>query len=333
MSHTSSAALAITLLFVCSACSSPAEPPAPAPEAPAALQRIELPASVSFPEGIAYDAEAGVLYTGGAADGAIARVHAESGRVDIVAAAGAVVPAGTTTFPAMLGMEIDAAKRLWVAGGRTGKVWVVSTTDGRVIKEVTVPSVGRSLLNDVAIVGSSAYITDTVVPTLWRMTVTGDAIGNIEPWLDLQGTPIVYGEGNQLNGITVTPDGQTLIVVQMAKGLLFTIDIPSKVVKGIDTGGEDLSGADGLVLDGDTLYVVRQTAVEIATVVLSDGMTRGRVVSRFKDPGLAWPATAVKVGDALIVVNTQFNTRAPNTTTRPFTLLRVPLSRLRMNPS
>ena len=90
MSHTSSAALAITLLFTSGACRSPAEPPAPVPEVPAALQRIDLPASVSFPEGIAYDAEAGVLYTGGAADGAIARGHAESGRVEIVAAAGAV---------------------------------------------------------------------------------------------------------------------------------------------------------------------------------------------------------------------------------------------------
>jgi hypothetical protein len=33
------------------------------------------------------------------------------------------------------------------------------------------------------------------------------------------------------------------------------------------------------------------------------------------------------------VVNTQFNTREPNTATRPFWLLRVPLSRLRANPS
>ena len=40
------------------------------------------------------------------------------------------MPAGTTAFPAMLGMEIDSAKRLWVAGGRTGKAWVVGTTDG-----------------------------------------------------------------------------------------------------------------------------------------------------------------------------------------------------------
>ena len=43
----------------------------------------------------------------------------------------------------------------------------------------------------------------------------------------------------------------------------------SKVVTAIDTAGADLTGADGLVLDGRTLYVVRQPAGEIATVHLS----------------------------------------------------------------
>jgi hypothetical protein len=57
------------------------------------------------------------------------------------------------------------------------------------------------------------------------------------------------------------------------------------------------------------LYVVRQTAVEIATVQLSQDLTKGTVVSRFKDPMVAWPATAVKVGDRLLAVNTQFNVR------------------------
>ena len=50
---------------------------------------------------------------------------------------------------------------------------------------------------------------------------------------------------------------------------------------------------------------------------------------RFKDPALAWPATAVKAGDRLIVVNTQFNTRESKTQKTPFTLVHVPLSRLR----
>ena len=187
-----------------------------------------------------------------------------------------------------------------------------------------VPSVGTSLINDVAVVGGSGHFTLTFVPRLGWLSV----LGSIEPWLDLRGTPIPYGEGAKLNGITVTPDNQRLIVVHMSLGRLFTIDLASKAIAPIDTAGADLSGADGLVLNGDLLYVVRQTAVEIATVRLSADLASGTVVARFKDPALAWPATAVKVGEELIVVNTQFNTRQDNTTTRPFTLLRVPLSRL-----
>jgi Cu-Zn family superoxide dismutase len=114
----------------------------------------------------------------------------------------------------------------------------------------------------------------------------------------------------------------------MGKGLLFRIDVKSKQVSPIDTGGADLAGADGLVLDGRTLYVVRQTAVEVATVQLSADLTKGTVVSRFKDPALAWPATAVKVGDQLLVVNTQFNTRTDKKQTLPFTIVSIPLSRL-----
>ena len=94
-------------------------------------------------------------------------------------------------------------------------------------------------------------------------------IGDLEPWLDFTGTALQYDEGANLNGIAALPDGQSLIVVQMGKGLLFRIDLKTKKVSPIDTAGADLTGADGLVLDGHTLYVVRQTAVEIATVSLS----------------------------------------------------------------
>ena len=71
-----------------------------------------------------------------------------------------------------------------------------------------------------------------------------------------------------------------------------------------------------------------QTAVEVATVQLSADLTKGTVVHRFKDPALAWPATAVKVGEELLVVNTQFNTRNDRKQTPPFTIVRIPLSRL-----
>ena len=71
-----------------------------------------------------------------------------------------------------------------------------------------------------------------------------------------------------------------------------------------------------------------ETAVEIATVQLSADYAKGTVVNRLKDPLLAWPATAAKVGDHLLVVNTQFNTRGDNSQKTPFTLVRVPLARL-----
>jgi sugar lactone lactonase YvrE len=306
--------------------SSVAADPQAAPAQTAGLARIELPAALSFPEGIAYDAASGSLYTGSASDGTIVRVNASSGASNVVKAAGGLVPASTTpVFPTVVGMKIDDRQQLWIAGGRTGKAWIINVADGRVVTEATVPTAGTSLINDVALVGGAGYFTDTSVPTLWKLT----AGGAFEPWLDLTGSAIPYGQqGAKLNGITATPDGRRLIVVHMGLGRLFTIDLASKAIAPIDTAGADLTGADGLVLNGNLLYVVRQTAVEIATVRLSADLASGTVVARFKDPALAWPATAVKVGEELIVVNTQFNTRQNNTTTRPFTLLRVPLARL-----
>jgi Cu-Zn family superoxide dismutase len=295
-----------------------------------ALETYPLPATVAFPEGIAHDAAAGVVYTANAENGAVVRMNLSTKAVDTVAAPGVLFPGGATpAFPAALGMKVDGGGRLWIAGGRTGKLLVLDTRSGRLIKSLTVPDPAASLLNDVAIVGNAAYITDTRVPTLWRVQVTGNEVGALEPWLNFNGTALQYDPAiNNLNGIAATPDGRSLIVVHMGKGLLYRIDIAAKTIHPIDTAGEDLSGADGLVLDGRNLFIVRQTAVEMVTVRLSPDLARGNVEKRFKHSALAWPATAAKVGDRLIVVNTQFNARAINTATRPFTLASVPIAQL-----
>ena len=298
-------------------------------QTPAAVGKYDLPPEVTFPEGIAYDPASESIYTASAVTGTLVRVNLKTRAAETVSAPGVLVPGGqTTTFPAVLGMKLDSQNRLWIAGGRSGKIFIVDAQSGKVIKQLDVTDPSKSLVNDVALVGTTGYFTDTRVPTLWRIAAKGSEIGTLEPWLDFGGTALQYDDGANLNGITATPDGQSLIVVQMGKGLLYRIDLKTKAVSPIDTGGADLSGADGLVLDGLTLYVIRQTAVEIATVQLSGDMTRATVSSRFKDPALAWPATAVKVGDQLLVVNTQFNTRADKKETVPFTVLSVPLSRL-----
>jgi Cu-Zn family superoxide dismutase len=311
-------------LFTLSAAAQTAAPPAET-----ALESYSLPPEVTFPEGVAHDPGTGTIYTGSAATGTLTRVNLKTRATEIVAPAGVLVPGGvTTTFPAVLGMKLDGRRRLWIAGGRSGKFFIVDSQSGKVIKELAVPDPSKSLINDVALVGSAGYFTDTRAPTLWRIEAKGNEIGSLEPWLDFTGTPLQYYEGANLNGIAATPDGQSLLVVQMGKGLLFKIDIKSKKVSPIDTAGADLTGADGLVLDGRTLYVVRQTAVEIATVQMSDDFAKGTVVNRFKHPQLAWPATAAKDGNRLLVVNTQFNTRNDKKETLPFTVVGVPLSQL-----
>ena len=289
------------------------------------LATYSLPAEVRFPEGVALDRATGALYTAGAEDGLVVRLDPATGRSTVVAPAGVALQ--TPVFPGALGMELDGAGRLWMALGRSGGMAVIDSRSGALIKRFAGGREG-SLINDVTVTGQAAYFTDTFNPVLWRVPVQVGTIGELEPWIDFTGTALEWGPGANINGIAATPDGATLIVVQMAKGLLFTIDTASRKVTPIDLKGETVPGADGLVLDGATLYVVRQPAAEIVTLRLAPDMKSASVVSRFTDPALAWPATAAKSGSDLVVVNTQFNKRTTNDATTPFTLVRVPVARL-----
>jgi Cu-Zn family superoxide dismutase len=291
------------------------------------LTTYALPEEVSYPEGVAYDATGNALFVGSADTGAIGRVAMSDGRTSLLAGAGTIWKADP--FPGMLGMKVDAAGRLWIAGGRTGRVAVVDVRSGTILKQFETPAEPAGLLNDVAIAGPNAYITDTFRPTLWRVTTARGQVGELEPWLDFTGTPLKYAEGPNLNGIAATPDGRALIVVQMNTGLLFRIDIGDRKVTPIPLRGDTVPTADGLVLDGRTLYVVRQGEQEIVTVALAGNLRSGRVVNRFRNPALQWPATAAKVGDRLIVVSTQFNRRDGGEPERPFSLVSVPVSMLK----
>lgn len=294
---------------------------------PPPVRTIALPADASFPEGIAYSPSEQAFYTANAETGAIVRVNRKDGTARVVTPAGVIMPAGTTTFPIALGMKIDGAGRLWVAGGRSARISVVDITSGRLVRQVITPDPAASLINDVALADGAAYFTDTRVPTLWRMSAAG-AIGALEPWLSFVNTKLQYDAGLNLNGIAATPDGRFLIVVQMDKGLLFRIEIATKRVTPIETSGAALGGGDGLVLAGSTLYLVRQPAGEIVTLQMSPDFGQAAVVARFRDPALLWPATAVLVDQELVVVNSQFNARATKSARMPFTLAAVPLARL-----
>jgi Cu-Zn family superoxide dismutase len=290
------------------------------------LVRYELPEEVAYPEGIAYDAEKAVIYVAGSSDGQIARVDLRTGRGQLVGKGLAGELNGT--FPGILGLKIDGRGRLWMAGGRTGKVYVADARTGALLQTIETPDAAAGLINDIAFAEGKAFFTDTFRPTLWAVDAGETIAAAPEPWLEFARTPLEYAEGANLNGITATPDGRTLLAGQMNKGLLFKIDLATRSVTPIDLNGETVTGVDGLVLSGQSLYVIRQPAGEIVTIKLATDMTSGEVIARTSVPGLLWPATGVIVGEELLVVNSQFNRRSSGDAERPFSIQRVPLSSL-----
>jgi sugar lactone lactonase YvrE len=292
--------------------------------------RHALPEDFTYPEGIALQEDGRAFYTASAETGAVLRVEVASNTAHTVVPPGRLVPQ-ESEFPGLLGLELDDAGRLWIAGGRTGTMFVVDARSGAELSRHRAPRT-PSLINDVAIASGGAFFTDSLNPVLWRIEARGERAAEPEPWLDLSNTAIRYGEGANLNGIEATPDGRALIVVQMNKGLLYRIDIASKSVTPIDTGGAALTGGDGLVLDGPKLYVVRQPNNEIVVLELASNGRSARKIASFTDPALAYPATAVKTANRLLVVNTQFDRHGTGDPKEPFTVVGIALDAFTRRP-
>jgi sugar lactone lactonase YvrE len=277
----------------------------------------ELPGKAVYPEGIAYDPTSDAFYVGSASDGTIFRGDLETGEVTTL------IPSSGREAFSTLGMKVDAENHLWVAGGTSGQVFVYDLETAEQTSAIETPGEGSPLLNDLTVsAAGDVYVTDSYRPVLFKVSAGTETA---EPWLDFSGTAFEYQqEGPNANGITVTPDNRYLLVVQMNTGQLYRIDIESQEVRKVDLGGETLAGGDGLVLDGRTLYTVIQTGNEIVVLELAEDFSSGTVTSRIEDASLAYPATAVKVGDRLLVVNAQFD-KMEGEPVLPFTVSSIPV--------
>jgi hypothetical protein len=112
-------------------------------------------------------------------------------------------------------------------------------------------------------------------------------------------------DGFNLNGIVTS--GRRLIAVQSNTGLLFRINPFTGRTRTIDLGRR-LRNGDGLEIDGDILYVVRNQNNRIAVVDLNRRLTRGVVVDRITDEDFDVPTTAALLRRSLYAVNARFNT-------------------------
>jgi sugar lactone lactonase YvrE len=214
-----------------------------------------------------------------------------------------------------LGLKHDQrTDLLFVAGGRTGAGFIYDATSGADVA-VFQFAFEPTFINDVIVTRTAAYFTDSLNPVIYIVPL-GAGGQLIEPpvfdVLPLTGDFAMAG-GFNVNGIAATPNGKSLIIVQSNTGLLYHVDPETGEATIIDLGGADVMRGDGILLDGLTLYVVRNTLDRIAVVELDPTLTSGEYVDDIKSPEFRVPTTIAEFGNSLYAVNARFSDPIPGT--------------------
>ncbi|RPF28858.1 SMP-30/gluconolactonase/LRE family protein [Georgenia muralis] len=259
--------------------------------------RLELPAGFQ-PEGIAIGAGP-TAWLGSLADGDIYAVDLRTG-------AGEVVSEGPGT--PSVGLAVDSRGHLFVAGGPAGDARVVDTATGEVLATFALTGESTTFVNDVVLTREAAWFTDSFRAVLYRVPL-GPAGALPDPG-EVTELPLT-GDWEQLagfnaNGIETTPDGKALLVVSSATGVLHRVDPATGETRAVDV--EPLPAADGLLLQGRTLYAVQNAVGEIAVVELDPAGTRGTSVDTLTSPDLDVPTTVAAFGSDLYLPNARFGT-------------------------
>jgi sugar lactone lactonase YvrE len=270
---------------------------------------IDLP-SGWLPEGI----ETGrgpILYSGSRANGGVYAIDLRTGEGAIV------VP--PQTGRAAVGLAFDQRSNyIFVAGGATGSGFVYDASTGESVAAYSLTPGAPTFINDVVVTTDAAYFTESNRPVIYRVPLGPG--GQLPSQGDVQALPLT-GEWQQLpginaNGIEATPDGDALIIVNSASGVLYEVDPATGFAMSIDVGGASLTMGDGLLLRANTLYVVRNRLNQIAVLELAADLTTAAVIDVITNPSFDTPTTLASFGNRLYAVNARFTT--PPTPTTPY---------------
>ena len=166
-------------------------------------------------------------------------------------------------------------------------------------------------INDVIVTRTAAYFTNSFAPYISRVPLGAggvlpdpalvQAIELTGDWAQVPG-PFVFNA----NGIEATPNGKDLIVVNSTAQAVYRVDPESGIATQIDLAGEAVPNGDGLVLLGQTLYVVQNQVNQIGVISLSSDLRSGDLGEPITNPLFNIPTTAAVFGDSLYVVNAKF---------------------------
>ena len=266
------------------------------------------------PEGVAIGAEP-VAYFGSLVDGDLYRVDLRTGR-------GEVFSQGPGT--SAVGLEVDRRGRLFVAGGHGGDGRVVDARSGETLKTYRFAT-ADTFVNDVVVTDTAAFFTDSFRPVLYRVPLErGGEPADTHTVIPLSGDFAHRPGGFNANGIVETPDRRALLVAQTATGQLHRVE-HTGATRVVDLGGDVLTGADGLLVEGRTLYVVENSVNTVSVYRLDRAGTAGTARARITDPRFDVPTTVASFGHRLYLPNARFTT--PPTATTPYNAVAVPKGR------
>ncbi len=284
-----------------------------APGLPAFPDVLPLPTGFQ-PEGIAIGRGTD-FFVGGFISGAVYKGDLRTGVGEVL------VPGGEGRMS--IGLKVDPRSNLlYVAGGFTGTASVYDGGDGSFVGGYSFATPGATLVNDAVVTRDVVYFTDSFRPFLyavplgpggtpggqsevWEIPLTGDfaSIGVCPP--DPTFPPV------NANGIDATPDGNTLVLINLCTGTLYRVDPTSGHAEEIDLGGEALFFGDGILLDGQDLYVVQNVLNRIAVVRLAPDLLSGHISRFITSPAFRVPATVAEFGSSLYAVNARFDVAPP----------------------
>lgn len=268
--------------------------------------RIELPDGFQ-PEGIAIG-PGPTAWFGSRADGDIYRVSLRTGE-------GEVISQGPGT--PSVGLKSDRRGRLFVAGGVAGTARVVDSETGEVdanYQLATGVTTGTpSFVNDVVLTKKAAWFTDSARPQLYRVDLGASGAPGTATTVPFTGE-WVQGAGFGANGISTTPTGKALLVVNSTSGLLYRVDPATGAATQVDLGGASLTNGDGMLRHGRLLYVVRNQDEEVAVIRLDRRGESGELVRTITSAGFDVPTTVARFGKRLYLPNARFTTPPTPTT-------------------
>jgi sugar lactone lactonase YvrE len=248
-------------------------------------------------------------YLGSLGDGSIYRADLRTGE-------GGIISAGPGT--PSVGLKLDGRGRLFVAG-RTG-ARVVDARTGRILASYVLTARTPTFANDVFLTPRAAWFTDSFQPALYALPLgrrgqlpDADEVVTLTLSGDWTQTP---GEVVNANGITRTPDGKALLVVQSGVGGLHRVDPKTGVTRLVDLGDAGpLTNGDGLLLLGRRLYVVQNRQNAIDVFKLAENGSSGVFEGRLTDSDFDVPTTVAAYGNRLYLPNARFTTTpTPDTT-------------------